>query len=222
MKEIKLDTCTTSGINRKNTKAYTVIVINNPFHALSKCLCSLYINQSHLPLPSEHFFLPTHPHPHCHTQKTTQANLFMAHHFIPSDTQTSSLLSIDPNMGILTNFPELSPADLDNSNFNIHNLLNGFSQDCFFSQLPEFPGNLAENFPAFFPPSDHHPLTCATNDHHHQHKKRKEMDDTPETSNSANSSPPVSENGIRRKNVSPSPPTPPFFFFNILAGLLAW
>ncbi|KAI5660203.1 hypothetical protein M9H77_28996 [Catharanthus roseus] len=124
----------------------------------------------------------------------------MAHHFIPSDTQTSSLLSIDPNMGILTNFPELSPADLDNSNFNIHNLLNGFSQDCFFSQLPEFPGNLAENFPAFFPPSDHHPLTCATNDHHHQHKKRKEMDDTPETSNSANSSPPVSENGIRRKN----------------------
>ncbi|KAL3512242.1 hypothetical protein ACH5RR_024959 [Cinchona calisaya] len=132
----------------------------------------------------------------------------MAQHFL-SDMQNTKpsfpSYEIDPNMEIMSQFPELNnPGALDASNLNMQTPM-GFSHDSYFSQLlDQFPGNLAENFPAINFPSDFknvllldEPMTSAANDH--MEKKRKLVDITPESS-SANSSPPISENGIRRKN----------------------
>ncbi|KAL3529272.1 hypothetical protein ACH5RR_008594 [Cinchona calisaya] len=135
----------------------------------------------------------------------------MAQHSI-SDMQNIkqpfSLFDINPNMEIMSQFPELNPGSFDISNLrNMQQAPIGFSHDSYFTQLlDQFPGNLTENFPGIFP-SDFknvlslpEPIRSSANDHHilNQDKKRKSMD-TPESS-SANSSAPVSENAIRRKN----------------------
>ncbi|CAK9167829.1 unnamed protein product [Ilex paraguariensis] len=113
-------------------------------------------------------------------------------------------LDADPNMELINHFPELNPSAIESSNLNFQNFM-GFSNDNFIAkQLPEFGGNLAENFPGFFP-HDHknvapvsEPIVYRVDSH--ESKKRKHIDVS--ESSSGYSSPPASENGIKRKNGS--------------------
>ncbi|XP_027169004.1 transcription factor BEE 3 [Coffea eugenioides] len=136
----------------------------------------------------------------------------MAQHFI-SDVQnirqSFSLSDVDPNMEMMSQFPELNPGALDSSNFTNVQPSMGFSfHESNISQLlDQFPGNLAENFPGIFPSDFKNvlslpdPICSSAYDHTlHEGKKRK-LTDTPESS-SANSSAQISENGSRTKNCS--------------------
>ncbi|XP_057479132.1 transcription factor BEE 3 isoform X2 [Actinidia eriantha] len=115
-----------------------------------------------------------------------------------------SSLDFPPNMELINQFAELSQSPMENPNLINFQSLMGFSIDNFLiQQTPEFPGNLAGNFPGIF----HHdaknvlpvsePNSSGGNEIHGI-KKRKEID--VQESSSGNSSPPVSEDGIRRKN----------------------
>lgn len=71
-----------------------------------------------------------------------------------SDIQTfkssSSFLEVDPNMEFLNQFTHLNPSLIDTPTSNFHSLM-GFSIDNFITQqVPGFPNNLADNFPAIF------------------------------------------------------------------------
>lgn len=84
----------------------------------------------------------------------------------------------------------------------------GFSNDTFFShQAPEFPGNLAENFPGIFNLGDQNNATISAaqpifsaGDNCHESKKRKVTEIS--ESSSGNSSPQVLGKGIKRRNIS--------------------
>lgn len=129
-------------------------------------------------------------------------------------------LDIDPNMEPTTQFTEVNPAILENINnptFNSHDSSSfmPFTNDNFFShQTPEFPGSLAESFPAVFHQSNiqnnamsavshHQPITTTTGSECElllDSKKRKAIMDVSESS-SMNSSPQVSDRGTKTRNV---------------------
>lgn len=116
------------------------------------------------------------------------------------------ILDFDPSMEQINQFTEINQTILDNSNMNFHSFM-PFNNDNFFSpQAPEFPGNLAESFPAIFHQNNQnvmpvsHPTTIPGNEmEFHESKKRKAMDVS--ESSSMNSSPQVSDSGVKRKNV---------------------
>ncbi|CAL5445153.1 unnamed protein product [Camellia sinensis] len=127
--------------------------------------------------------------------------------FTPEILQTQkpsfSFLDIDPNTELMNHFAELNPTSMENPNLNFQSFMGFSSLDNFFMhQQPEFPGNLADNFPSIFHHEDKNvlpaaePIFSAGN----ENKKRKAMD-VPESC-SGNSSPPVSEDVIPRKNSS--------------------
>ncbi|KAK6921188.1 Myc-type, basic helix-loop-helix (bHLH) domain [Dillenia turbinata] len=105
---------------------------------------------------------------------------------------------IDPNMEIENHFSE-------NTHMNFQSFM-GISNDNFFSQAPEFAGNLADNFPNIFNSgsSNSAPIlqsvVTAMDDHLHDSKKRKALDLS--ESCSGNSSVIVSDTNITRKNSS--------------------
>ncbi|KAK6925264.1 Myc-type, basic helix-loop-helix (bHLH) domain [Dillenia turbinata] len=105
---------------------------------------------------------------------------------------------IDPNIELVNHF-------LENTHVNFQSFL-GFSNDNFFSQAPEFAGNLADIFPNIFDSENSksapisQSVVTPVDDHLHESKKRKAFDLL--ESSSGNSSPIVSDTNITRKNCS--------------------
>ncbi|KAL5544791.1 hypothetical protein UlMin_008575 [Ulmus minor] len=108
-------------------------------------------------------------------------------------------LDIDPNMEEMTQFSGISPNTvLDNSNLmNFQSFLPFSSENFFTNQAPDFPGNLAENFPGISPVAPQLSASLAGNGLY-ESRKRKEMDIS--ESSSGITSPQVSETGMRKKN----------------------
>lgn len=61
-----------------------------------------------------------------------------------------SLLEFDPNIELIMNqYTHSTPTAINTSNSNINNLM-VFPNDSFTSQIPQFQGNLEDNFPGLF------------------------------------------------------------------------
>lgn len=117
-------------------------------------------------------------------------------------------LDFDPNMELLMNqFTNQNPSGM------------GFSIDSFFTQqVPEFPGNLAENFPGIFHVDEKNVILNSAPPHgngndFHQCKKRLAIQEL-DCSSSGISSPRASDNGNKGKNVMPQ-----FYFIFIFLML---
>lgn len=123
-----------------------------------------------------------------------------------SDMQTFnsplSLLEFDPNMELIMNqLIQINPNAIHASN-SYSNSLNGFSIENFITQVPEFPGNLAHNFPEFSEDDNKNVMQefvpVAENDFHN-FKKRIALHEVESCSD--NSTAQASECGNKRKNV---------------------
>ncbi|XP_025015386.2 transcription factor BEE 1 [Ricinus communis] len=122
---------------------------------------------------------------------------------------------IDPNLEPINQFSDINQSILENSSLNTFQSFLPFSSNNFFSHnhqavvAAEFPGNLADNFPAIFnqynsqnamPVSSHQLISTPGTDQSEflETKKRKALDVS--ESSSFNSSPQVSENGKGKNN----------------------
>lgn len=123
-----------------------------------------------------------------------------------SDMQTFNsplpLLEFDPNMELIMNqLVQLNPSAMHTSNSSLNSLM-GFSIDNFITQVPEFPGNLADNFPEFSEDNKklmQEFLPVAENDFR-KSKKRIALHEVESCSD--NSTPQASGSGNKRKNRS--------------------
>ncbi|KAK2987524.1 hypothetical protein RJ640_030193 [Escallonia rubra] len=110
-----------------------------------------------------------------------------------------SFLSFDPNMELMSQFAGLNPSVVENSTLNFQSFF-GFSNENLCTQhVPDFPGNLAENFPSIFHPDEKNVLPVSGPVV--QESKKRKATEYSETS-SGISSPLVSENEIGRNNGS--------------------
>lgn len=123
-----------------------------------------------------------------------------------SDIQTfkssSSFLEVDPNMEFLNQFTHLNPSPMDTPSSNFQSLM-GFSIDNFFTQqVPGFPNNLADNFPAIFDHDEKNVVLDSAPPENDLHRCKKRIAIHELDSSSGNSSPrSSSDNGNIRKNV---------------------
>lgn len=124
-----------------------------------------------------------------------------------SDMQTFnsplSLLDFDPNMELIMNqLVQLNPSAMQTSNSNLNSRL-GFSIDNFITQVPEFPGNLADNFPQFSEDNKNFMQEFAPVAQNGFHTCKKRMALHEVESCSDNSTPQASDSGNKRKYVTP-------------------
>ncbi|KAK1384065.1 Transcription factor BEE 3 [Heracleum sosnowskyi] len=124
-----------------------------------------------------------------------------------SDMQTFnsplSLLEFDPNMELIMNqLVQLNPSAMHTaSNSNLNSLV-GFSIDNFVTQVPEFPGNLADNFPEFSEDNKNFMQEFAPIAESDFRKSKKRIALHEVESCSENSTPQISDSGNKTKNSS--------------------
>ncbi|KAL8124128.1 transcription factor BEE 3-like [Apium graveolens] len=128
----------------------------------------------------------------------------MAHYTSDMHTFNSplSLLEFDPNMELIMNqLVQTNPTAMHTSNSNLNSLI-GFSIDNFITQVPEFPGNLADNFPEFSEDNKNLMQELAPVAENDFHKSKKSIALHEVESCSDNSTPQASDSGNKRKNSS--------------------
>lgn len=134
---------------------------------------------------------------------------------------TSDLQSFRSSFPFVDIDPAIEPinqfSEINQTNLNSFQGFLPFSNDNFLGQqtVPEFPGNLAENFPGIFqhninnrnsnvdvPSASYQAIPSVTNYNDPSDSKKRKAVDVVSESSSMNSSPQVSRSGIKRKNVS--------------------